>query len=102
MSKSALSWVLVGWFSALCMCQSRDGSSGVGMIILLRLFLPSSGGGCTTRQPFWSIVAIEQYLRISEQICPDFFEGCFPVLRWLAAVLQAALEFWAAAHDLGL
>ena len=38
--------------------------------------------GCgATRQPSAPILAIAQYLRISENILPDFLDGCFPVLR---------------------
>ena len=72
------------------------------MMIFWRACLPISGAGWTTRQPSWPIFAMVQYLLISEKIWPDFFDGCFPVFRWLAAVLHAVLEFWAAAHDLVL
>ncbi len=63
------------------------------------MMILSSGGAPTTsvcgtiRQPSLPIFAMVQYRRISERIAPDFFDGCLPVLRWLAAVLQAA------AHD---
>ena len=81
------------------MCHSKDGIKGVGMMIFCSLWVPGSGGGGTTRQPSWPILAMAQYRRTSVRSLPDFLEGCLPVFRWLAAMLHAALASCAAAHD---
>ncbi len=69
------------------------------MMILSSCGAPTTSVCGTIRQPSLPIFAMVQYRRISERIAPDFFYGCLPVLRWLAAVLQAMFADWAAAHD---
>jgi hypothetical protein len=72
------------------------------MTIFSSWWSPIVGDGGTTRQPLGPNFAIVQYLRISEYIWPDFFDGCLPVRRWLAAVLQAVFACCVAAQDLVL
>ncbi len=69
------------------------------MMILSSCGAPTTSVCDTIRQPSLPIFAKVQYRRFSERIAPDFFDGCLPVLRWLAAVLQAMFADWAAAHD---
>ena len=78
----------------------REGRSGVGMTILSCCGCPSLLVCGTIRQPSLLILQIVQYLLISVNIDPVFFDGCLPVRRWLMAVLHAAFACCAAAHDL--
>ena len=77
--------------------------SGVGMTSLSLPDWPLKVAGWgTMRHPSLLILAMLQYLLISDRIAPDFLDGCLPVRRCSVAVLHAVLLFWAAAHAFGL